>query len=253
MTESRPTGVVGNNFRELRLHDMDAAMLTLSINYEVGDQPLVQNAMGLASQAHRDQTRPGQNGAAEPYIAHPLRNALRLRRFNCRNEEILAATALHDTVEDQPVRLVELMDGDHSTNPRVEAARLLTAHFSTTVSDTVWAVTNPPRPAGLTKEQKNAAYLEHVKAVITDPRVFLVKVTDFIDNSGSLSALTDLDKRNRLRTKYAPLVPIFQEMALSHGTELGLHTEGLERLTGWLDRLAESLREESQSGEGGFI
>ncbi|WP_186629433.1 HD domain-containing protein [Rhodococcus sp. BP22] len=250
MTESRTADVVGNNFRKLRLHDMDAAMLTLSINYEVGDQPLVQSAMGLASQAHRDQTRPGQNGTAEPYIAHPLRNTLRLIRFNCRDEEVLAAAVLHDTVEDQPVRLVELMDGDHSASPPAEATRLLATLFNTTVSDTVWAVTNPPRPAGLSKEQKNTAYVEHVKAVIADPRVFLVKVTDFIDNAGSLSALTDLDKRNRLRAKYAPLVPIFQQMALRHGTELGLHPEGLERLTRCLDMLSESLRDESESAQG---
>lgn len=173
--------------------------------------------------------------------------------FNCYDQEILAATVLHDIVEDQPVRPVELMAGDDSANSRVEVTRLLTAHFNTTVSDTVWAVTNPPRPAGLTKEQKNATYVEHVKTVITDPRVFLVKVADFIDNAGSLSALTGLDKRNRLRTKYAPLVPIFQQSALRHGTGLGLQPEGLERLTSCLDRLAESLREESESEEGAIV
>ncbi|QCB52011.1 HD domain-containing protein [Rhodococcus sp. PAMC28707] len=250
MTLFGTADVVGKTFRKLRPHDMDAAMLTLSINYEVADRPLLQTAMGLASQAHRDQIRPGENGTAEPYITHPLRNTLRLIRFNCRDEEVLAAAVLHDTVEDQPVRLVELMDGDHSASPPAEATRLLAAHFNTTVSDTVWAVTNPPRPAGLSKEQKNTAYVEHVKAVIADPRAFLVKVTDFIDNAGSLSALTDLDKRNRLRAKYAPLVPIFQQMALSHGTELGLHPEGRERLTSCLDVLAESLREESESSQG---
>ncbi|WP_072804156.1 HD domain-containing protein [Rhodococcoides yunnanense] len=250
MTKSNPLDVLGDGFRNLRLHDMDGAMLTLSIDYELGDQPLVRTAVGLASLAHRDQTRPGSSGTPEPYINHPLRNTLRLIRLSSRDPEALAATALHDTVEDQPERLVELLQGDRTAAPRDEARRLLSAYFEGTVSDTVWAVTNPPRPSGLTIELKNAAYVEHVTAVIDNPRVYLVKVSDFIDNAGSLSALADPVKRNRLREKYGPLVPIFQDAALRHGDALGLDSEGFTRLTKRLDDLAAALREGTEFDEG---
>ncbi|MGA9874166.1 MAG: hypothetical protein WBQ44_23905 [Rhodococcus sp. (in: high G+C Gram-positive bacteria)] len=115
--------IVAYEFRKLRLHEMDAAMLKQSISYEISHDEDVQGAIGLASLAHRGQTRPGQNGNTEPYITHPLRNTLRLIRFGCEDTDVLSATALHDTVEDQPERLVELMNGDRTAPGSPESRR----------------------------------------------------------------------------------------------------------------------------------
>ncbi|MGA9874167.1 MAG: hypothetical protein WBQ44_23910 [Rhodococcus sp. (in: high G+C Gram-positive bacteria)] len=77
-----------------------------------------------------------------------------------------------------------------------------------------------------------------------------MKVSDFIDNAGSLSALADVDKRTRLRNKYLPLAPVFHEAARRHGSALELHPDGFVRLTNRLGKLAESLRDDTVLAEG---
>ena len=47
----------------------------------------------------------------------------------------------------------------------------------------VGALTNPLSPDGLTREEKNTRYVEHVLAEIGDPRVFVAKYVDFVDNA----------------------------------------------------------------------
>ncbi|WP_072804126.1 hypothetical protein [Rhodococcoides yunnanense] len=77
-------------------------------------------------------------------------------------------------------------------------------------------MSNPPKPANLSPAEKNKRYAAHGTATITDPGVFLAKVSDFLDNAGSLGDLRDADKRNRLRGKYVPLVPAFAAAADRH-------------------------------------
>lgn len=202
----------------------------------------MRNAMSLAALAHRHQTRPGRHGLPEHYITHPLRNTLRNIRFGCIDIDVLAATALHDTVEDQPEQLVQILRGDVTAPAREESLRQLGTHFGTTVAGIVEAVSNPPKPADLSRAEKNELYSAHVTKTITDRRVFLVKVSDYLDNAGSLDDLQDAGTRDRLRTKYAPLVPVFIRAAEVHGDALELGQAGYEHLMAELHALASDLQ-----------
>lgn len=241
MNFSNSNATIGSKFQTIDLRDLDAASLVFAIDQATESEPAVRDAMALAALAHRYQTRPGRSGAPEQYITHPLRNTLRNSRFGCSDMDVLAATALHDTVEDQAGELVLLLGGDASAPARAEALRHLDAHFGATVAEIVDAVSNPPKPAGLSPAEKNERYAAHVTATIADPRVFLVKVSDFLDNAGSLGDLQDADKRNRLRAKYAPLVPVFLRAASTHGDALGLGSIGYEQLVADLQTLASDL------------
>lgn len=241
MNVSNSRVTIGDTFQTMDLRELDAASLVFAVEQATGSEPALRDAMSLASLAHRNQTRPGRHGTHEQYITHPLRNTLRNIRFGCADLDVLAATALHDTVEDQAEQLVLLLGGDAAAPARDEALRQLDAHFGPTVAGIVDAVSNPPKPADLSPAEKNERYVAHVTATIDDPRVFLVKVSDFLDNAGSLGDLQDADKRNRLRTKYAPLVPVFARAASQHGDALDLGGIGHDRLVAALQALASDL------------
>lgn len=59
--------------------------------------PLVEKAFRVAADAHRNQTR---KASALPYFQHPASVALILARAGFNDDELLAAAALHDTIED---------------------------------------------------------------------------------------------------------------------------------------------------------
>lgn len=98
---------LGSIYRATKLKDMDSAALVLAIMHEIDadhvDRAQLHNAMELATAAHMSQKRLGRAAyPVDPYIVHPLRNVLRLIRLGCADTDVLSATALHDTVEDQP-------------------------------------------------------------------------------------------------------------------------------------------------------
>jgi (p)ppGpp synthase/HD superfamily hydrolase len=59
--------------------------------------PLVEKAFRVAADAHRNQTRKASD---LPYFQHPASVALILVRAGFDDDELLAAAALHDTIED---------------------------------------------------------------------------------------------------------------------------------------------------------
>lgn len=65
---------------------------------------LLDRAIIFATRAHQGQER---RGKGLPYIVHPL-EALTIVATLTNDQEILAATVLHDTVEDTPVTLNEI-------------------------------------------------------------------------------------------------------------------------------------------------
>ncbi len=63
-----------------------------------GDLDLVSSAISFAHRAHRGQLR---KDGVTPYAAHPMRVlTLMMRVFGVEDPEVLAAAALHDTIED---------------------------------------------------------------------------------------------------------------------------------------------------------
>lgn len=235
------------DFRALHavaLKDMDPSLLVHAIRYEAVRSGIVTTqlecALAVASYAHLTQRRTARGDlSVDPYITHPSRNVLRLMRYGCTDIDVLVATALHDTVEDQPVRVVEVLGANATGDDKADALRALREHFGTAVSTLVAAVTNPPRNADTTAEQRNLDYVAHVSAAISDPKVFLVKVSDFVDNAGSLRHLADEKKRIKLARKYAPVVEVFQRALAVHGDDLELSVDGLTQLAdhlGAIDR-----------------
>ncbi|WP_377453789.1 HD domain-containing protein [Rhodococcoides fascians] len=235
-------------YRATKLKDMDSAALVFAILHEIDtdrvDRTQLRNALELATAAHMSQKRIGRaKYPVDPYIVHPLRNVLRLIRLGCADTDVLAATALHDTVEDQPREIVSILDESQLSDGSNQQAALdlIVENFNAETSRLVAAVTNPPTVAVLSKAEKNAAYAEHVADVIKDPKVFLVKFADFVDNAGSVKYLEDETKRAKLAAKYAPVVAVFESAFDENHGGLDLPQQGLDavdaRLTALSDRM----------------
>lgn len=192
----------------------------------------VTEALSLAAFVHegtfRKEFRPGVT-YVDPYVSHPIRNALRGVRFtqdymHPSDVQRLAITCLlHDTVEDGPERIIDFYaDSDAATtrgvgagfggfegievingSTRTLALDVISDRFGVVVKDTVSRVTNPVLPEGLDKDAKDAAYLEHLRReVVVDEDAFLTKAMDLIDNAGSLKQMPDTPRRARLAAKY---------------------------------------------------
>ncbi|MDV6277724.1 hypothetical protein R3Q06_29965 [Rhodococcus erythropolis] len=231
MSNSDP---IRSAFDQLPLKEMDAATLVFAIESAVDEMSIpgetLRLAMEVATLAHLDQFRKnGIKSNEDPYIVHPLRNVLRLLRYGCSDVEILSATALHDTVEDQPHVVIALLGGRTADNvtpseAQERASTLIAAHFGRRISELVEAVTNPiTYPDG----DDTVGYQDHVIQAIKDPAVFLVKFSDFVDNAGSVKYLNETD-RLKLATKYQPLVEHFKRAALALGNTLQLPPAGLD-------------------------
>ena len=239
---------LGSIYRATKLKDMDSAALVFAILHEIDavhvDRTQLCNAIELATAAHLSQKRIGRTAyPVDPYIVHPLRNVLRLIRLGCADTDVLSATALHDTVEDQPREIVSILDESRlSDGPNQQAALdLITEHISPETSRLVAAVSNPSTDAVLSNAEKNAAYAAHVADVIKDPKVFLVKFADFVDNAGSVKYLEDEAKRKKLAAKYAPVVAVFASALHANRDGLELPPQGLHAIDARLNKLTKSL------------
>ncbi|WP_186629399.1 HD domain-containing protein [Rhodococcus sp. BP22] len=239
---------LGSIYRATKLKDMDSAALVFAILHEIDahrvDRTQLGNAMELATAAHLSQKRIGRSAyPADPYIVHPLRNVLRLIRLGCTDIDVLSATALHDTVEDQPQEIVSILDESRlSEGSNQQAAlELIADRFGAETSRLVAAVTNPPTDTEISKAENNAAYTAHVAEVIQDPKVFLVKFTDFVDNAGSVQYLDDEVKRTKLAAKYAPVVEVFVSALNVNRGLLGLTQSGIDAIDARLTALSQSL------------
>jgi (p)ppGpp synthase/HD superfamily hydrolase len=69
--------------------------------------PLVEKALRVAADAHRDQTR---KALVLPYFQHPASVVLILARCGYDSDELLAAAVLHDTIEDTNCTVESLMN-----------------------------------------------------------------------------------------------------------------------------------------------
>lgn len=239
---------LGSIYRATKLKDMDSAALVFAIMHEIDadrvDRTQLRNALELATAAHLSQKRIGRAAyPVDPYIVHPLRNVLRLIRLGCADTDVLAATALHDTVEDQPQEIVSILDDSRLSDRSNQQAALdlITENFNAETSRLVAAVTNSSTDAVLAKAEKNAAYAAHVADVIKDPKVFLVKFADFVDNAGSVQYLDDEAKRTKLAAKYAPVVEVFSNTLGSLRSSLDLPREGLDAINARLTTLSKTL------------
>jgi guanosine-3',5'-bis(diphosphate) 3'-pyrophosphohydrolase len=120
---------------------------------------LIVKAAAFAAHKHRDQRR--KDGAASPYINHPLGLAqILIGEGGVSDPVVLAAALLHDTLEDTETTYDELVE-----------------EFGAAIADIVREVTDDKE---LPKEERKRLQIEHA-AHLSD-RAKLVKLADKIAN-----------------------------------------------------------------------
>lgn len=118
--------------------------------------PKIQQAIHFASKAHKEQKR---KVLEYPYISHPLTVLFIVSQVN-NNEDVLAASILHDTVEDTDTTLDDI---EKQFGSRVkEIVDLLTEDYS------------------LQKKEREMKYIERFKKADND--VLLIKSADILFN-----------------------------------------------------------------------
>ena len=217
--------------QSVRLKEMDSGALTIALLRDIRamqkegtvDYDTVFDAMDAAAFLHLHQTRANRkNLPRTPYIEHPLRNTLRVVRWGCRDEDILVATLLHDTVEDHSDQIIshylgrDDVDSLDENTKRDLALGWVNDIFGPDVMHLVKAVSNDVDNGEKKNEkQKHAAYAKHVKDKIrNDAKVFLVKFADFVDNAVGLPHNNIPENResvSRRARKYSLVISIFEE------------------------------------------
>ena len=127
--------------------------------------PRFENALAFAAQAH-GAVKQERKGTDFPYIAHPLRVAEVLDRFES-NEDVIVAGFLHDTIEDANVTADEISEA-----------------FTPRVATLVTSVSEPDRSLPwATRKQHTIEQLEQER----DPDVLALVAADKLDNVRSIA------------------------------------------------------------------
>ncbi len=191
---------------------------TKAKQYELADESMVMDCLRLAETVHRNDRRTNS-----PYIDHPMRAALMALMYFNTNPDVVAGCLLHDTVEDHPLEVAELLGGEPIDNglsvadARGLAFEQLTLGANRNVAAIVKAVTNPVEIMGaqLDIDQKHAIYHSHIRQILNNDvsgqGAAVVKFCDFFDNAIRNHLTTDIAKQNKLDGKYYPLFNNYQD------------------------------------------
>jgi len=171
------------------------------------DRRRLNQALALAGRLHAADRR-----EREPYVNHLLRVAIRIMsHYGVHDADVVCAALLHDAVEDHAAELAP--DGT-----RDAAFAVLADEFGPRVAGLVAAVTNPEYA---TERDADEQYREHVAdSLRRDPWARVIKASDFTDNGVGLIHASG-PRLRRLAAKYAPLVPVLQELIALPDTPLG--------------------------------
>ena len=124
----------------------------------------VQRALSFATQAHGEQRRKYTN---DPYIVHPLAVAA-LVKSRPHTAEMVAASLLHDTIEDTPVTMDTI---------RFE--------FGPIVAALVADLTDVSKPSDGNRATRKAIDLAHTALASSEAKT--IKLADLIDNTDSIT------------------------------------------------------------------
>jgi HD domain len=162
------------------------------------DRERLARALDVAGRLHAADCR-----EREPYVNHLLRVAIRIMsHYRVRDAEVVCAALLHDAVEDHAAELAP--DGTEQA-----ALAALAAEFGPRVAGLVGAVTNPQYAPDRDQHEQ---YREHVAdSLRRNPWARVIKASDFADNGAGLIHTTG-PRLHKLAGKYAPLVPVLQEL-----------------------------------------
>src|ERR1700745_3309217 len=163
------------------------------------DQRRLNQALALAGRLHAADRR-----EQEPYVNHLLRVAIRvMSHYGVRDADVVCAALLRE-----PAR----------AGSRAAAFAALAEEFGPRVAGLVAAVTNPEYAPDRDADEQ---YREHVAdSLRRHPWARVIKASDFTDNGVGLIH-TSGPRLRRLAAKYAPLVPVLQELIALPDTPLG--------------------------------
>ncbi len=207
---------LNNLYKNKALGDMNAAELVMCMHHSINTLPgakAISDAADLSTFLHAHQTRKTRNEFERtPYIEHPLRNTLRLLRWGVTDTDVLVASLLHDTVEDTAPRFTKRVLNKKVSDDFAKEQLLdyIAMVFGVNTAAIVEGVTNPQLPKD--PDEKAVAYRKHVtKAIHNNPGVYLVKLSDFVDNAVGLWHSPDDQFIARQAAKYQPLIAAFKE------------------------------------------
>jgi GTP diphosphokinase / guanosine-3',5'-bis(diphosphate) 3'-diphosphatase len=189
-------------------------------NYSVVDRDLIMHAYRFAEKAHEGQKRV----SGEPYITHCVAVAIILAELHVQ-PVVVAAGLLHDTVEDTPVTLADilrefseemskLVDGvtklDHL--PRVSRAdqhdKQIFEQISAQESDEMDSLLDSTLARDRRRDLANETLRKTFLAMGEDIRVILIKLADRLHNMRTLGYMPE-KKRRRIAQEtldiFAPL------------------------------------------------
>lgn len=161
------------------------------------DLGLVGDAFWFALHAHRGQVR----DSGEPYVSHPLAVAMILTADGYPGDATVAAALLHDTVEDTPVRSLDVL-----------------GHFGPDVTGLVLGLTKLESLPAAARDLRTENLRKIFLVTFSDARVLLVKLADRLHNLETLDALEDPARAKRVAQEsqefYSPLAGRFGLFAL---------------------------------------
>jgi (p)ppGpp synthase/HD superfamily hydrolase len=167
----------------------------------LAENELIQTTLALGVDLHE-----GDRRTHEPYIYHPVRVGIRLiEELGVTDAVTIASAPVHDTIEDHPDELAKLEFDDVADEPHLQrqlAHSALALIASEEVADVVLEVSNPIIDPG---DDKIEVYAVHTARLVVygSPRATVLKLADFLDNSGDAEGedpqkRTKLDRKQRL-------------------------------------------------------
>jgi hypothetical protein len=240
-----PLHAITSTYGEAGLRDRFAVELA---SWAEADRCRLEQALDLATRLHA-----GDRRDTEPYVNHLLRVAIRIMsHYGVHDTDVVCAALLHDAVEDHAADLAACGGGAELTGgPAGQQAALavLAAQFGPRVAELVGVVTNPPYAPDRDQDEQ---YREHVADGLADnPWARVIKASDFTDNGVGLIHTTG-PRLHRLAAKYAPLVPVLQDLIARPDTPLDAAVKAhiLAQLDRAADRFA-ALQGPASYGEAG--
>ena len=190
----------GSDFGVTAIEGMDRLLERVTDYLPAEAAGLIRDAYEFADFCHEGQMRK----SGEPYIAHPLEIALFLTELRL-DEQTIAASLLHDVVEDCDVSLDEL-----SSRFGPEIAKLVDGVTKLTQLDS--RIHDPISALPMGGDDPDSLYAESLRkmlvAMAEDIRVVLIKLADRLHNMRTLAALPP-EKQRRIAQEtldiYSPL------------------------------------------------
>jgi hypothetical protein len=240
-----PLHAITSTYGEAGLRDRFAVEIA---SWADADRHPMERALALATRLHV-----GDRRDREPYVNHLLRVAVRIMsHYGVHDADVVCAALLHDAVEDHAADLAACGGGAELTGGRADqqaALAVLAAEFGPRVAELVGVVTNPPYAPD---RDENEQYREHVADGLRDnPWARVIKASDFTDNGVGLIHTTG-PRLHRLAGKYAPLVPVLQDLIARPDTPLDPAVK--QHILAQLDRAADrfaALRGDAGRGDAG--